>query len=422
MIAALCTRRAGKSYGAGICLTNAALQNPGVSCVYIALTKDSARKIMFKDIMRVIDRKFKLGFSFNEHLLKISAPNGSIIYFTGADATDEEMSKLLGQKLKLAVIDEAGSFRRDLRDIVFTILRPALADLDGQIRMISMPTNIHAGLFFDVVHNLSPGWSVHRWTAYDNPYMREAWDREIKDLIAANPRITETPTFKRAYLGEYAIDTSALVYKFSEQKNRTNELPPFADYTHVLGVDLGYHDPSAFVVCAYSSKSNKLFIIDEYKRSGMTISDVAEMIKVLRARYDISRIIVDNAAKQGVEEIKARYGIPLEAAEKQGKVEFIELMNSDFILGNILCLPKVKLLPEEWASLIWDDSERRREHPACENHLSDAALYAYRYCYQYLYRPTSKVIRTEAQKIDEWEEAEAERLKREEETPFWEAI
>jgi hypothetical protein len=35
--------------------------------------------------------------------------------------------------------------------------------------------------------------------------------------------------------------------------------------------------------------------------------------------------------------------------------------------------------------LIWDDrSARREEHPNCLNHLTDATLYAWRYCYAYL--------------------------------------
>src|SRR5882762_7287069 len=44
----LCTRRSGKSYGAGLYLYQQAYETPGASCLYIALTRDSAKKIMWK--------------------------------------------------------------------------------------------------------------------------------------------------------------------------------------------------------------------------------------------------------------------------------------------------------------------------------------------------------------------------------------
>ena len=47
---ALCTRRSGKSYGAGRYLYQEAYRTPGVRCLYIALTRDSAKKIMWKDV------------------------------------------------------------------------------------------------------------------------------------------------------------------------------------------------------------------------------------------------------------------------------------------------------------------------------------------------------------------------------------
>jgi len=42
-------------------------------------------------------------------------------------------------------------------------------------------------------------------------------------------------------------------------------------------------------------------------------------------------------------------------------------------------------LMDEYGSLVWDDrAVRREEHPAFDNHCCDAALYAWRHCYQYL--------------------------------------
>ena len=57
---ALCTRRSGKSYGAGFYLYQQAYETPGASCLYIALTRDSAKKIMWKDVLKPINRKLGL--------------------------------------------------------------------------------------------------------------------------------------------------------------------------------------------------------------------------------------------------------------------------------------------------------------------------------------------------------------------------
>lgn len=157
-------------------------------------------------------------------------------------------------------------------------------------------------------------------------------------------------------------------------------------WSYVLGVDLGYDpDPSAFVVCAYREHDKALYILEATKQTGLDVTAVAERIKELEKRYDFDRIVIDNANKQAVEEMKRRHGLALHAADKTGKADFIELMNGDFISGYIKLLPDAKPLADEYAELIWDDkSEQRKEHANCDNHCTDAALYAWRHCYPYL--------------------------------------
>jgi len=99
----LCTRRAGKSFGIGLKLFRAAFAEPQCTCTYIGLTRKTAKKIMWKDVFKSIDRKMNLGCKFNESELSITCPNGSIIYLEGADSGKDEMDKVLGGKLKLVV-------------------------------------------------------------------------------------------------------------------------------------------------------------------------------------------------------------------------------------------------------------------------------------------------------------------------------
>lgn len=390
--AILATRRFGKSYTGGLYMCSCAYENPGVSIVYIALTRESAKKIMYKDVLKPLNRKYKLGMKFNETTLTVTLPNGSIIYLMGVDSSEDEKDKLLGQKYKLAVIDECASFNIDLRELVYGTLKPAMADLGGTIAMLGTPGNLTKSLFFDITNGIEPGWYVVKGDTSNNPYMAEKWKQEIEELKLNQPYIVETPMFKQMYLGQWVIDTDALVYKFNQDRNVYEILPLQAkgDWQYLLGVDLGYEDDSAFVVVAFHEYDKVLYIMDTFNRSKMDITDVANKIKQLKQTHNIHKIIIDGANKQAVEEIQKRHQIPLLTADKTGKSDFIEIMNAELILGRIkVNLKTGTALIQEWQNLVWKEQKgnkinKREENPACANHLADATLYAWRYTYSYL--------------------------------------
>jgi PBSX family phage terminase large subunit len=412
--AMIATRRFGKSYTGGLYLCKEAYENPGVSCIYIALTRESARKIMFKDILKPINRKLKLQMKFNETALSATLPNGSVIYCMGVDSSEDEKDKLLGQKYKVAIIDECASFSIDLRELVYGTLKPAMADLGGTIAMLGTPGNLTKSLFFDVTSGKEPGWHVIKADTKDNPYMAEKWAKEIEELKKNQPYITETPMFKQMYLGQWVIDTDSLVYKFNEERNLFEHLPMYArgDWQYMLGVDLGYDDDSAFVVTAWHEHDKSLYVVDVFKRSKMDITDVATQIKKMQSRYGIHKIVIDGANKQAVEEIQKRHQIPLITADKTGKSDFIEIMNSELIQGHIkLHTALARPLIEEWSGLVWKESAKKREeHPNCPNHLSDACLYIWRYCYSYLSEKPKEVAKWGT---TEWYTEEEERMEQE---------
>ena len=71
------------------------------------------------------------------------------IYLVGADSNEDERQKLLGQKFVLVVIDEAQAFGIDLRQLMYGVLKPAVADYRGTIILTGTPGNLIKGLFFD---------------------------------------------------------------------------------------------------------------------------------------------------------------------------------------------------------------------------------------------------------------------------------
>ena len=396
MKVALCTRRSGKSYGAGLYLYKEAWETPGVSCLYLALTRDSAKKIMWKDVLKPINRQLNLDARFNETELTATLPNDSVIYILGVDSTEEEKKKLLGQKYKLVIIDEAASFSVDLNELVYGVLKPSVADYRGTICLIGTPGNVKRGLFFELTQNQDPscagtwerqGFSGHRWSTFDNPHMRTQWVDEIADLKFSNPGIEDTPLYQQHYMGRWVVDDSKLVYRYLVGRNDFTT-PPAFDYGgwhYILGVDLGYNDPTAFVVCAWHDHDRTLYIIEAIQQSGLDVTAVAQRIRALQKHYEFEAMVVDNANKQAVQELCRRHGLPLESADKTGKADFIEIMNGEFIQGRIKLGPNARELAEQYGTLVWNErSEKREEHPGCRNDLADAANYSWKRCYQYL--------------------------------------
>jgi phage terminase large subunit len=426
-----CTRRAAKSFTAGQYLVKECMENPGVNCLFVGLTRESAKGIVWKDILKVINRKHRLGALFNGTALTMTFPNGSVIWVTGVDADEDEMNKLLGKKYRLVCLDESSLYTIDLKRLVYGILKPAVADPNkdgerGTICMMGTSSNFTKGLFFDITNKSEPGWSVHTWSALDNPFVKEQWQEELDDIRSNRPLFMETPLFKQWYLNQWVIDTEKLVYKFSQDKNLFDKRPTNVKpdgWSYVLGVDLGYEDDSAFVLCAFHENHDVLYVISTFNKKHMDITDVANKIKEYLGQYQIGKIIVDGADKQAVEEMRRRHDVPLEAAEKQGKADFIELLNTELIQAKIKINNKCTNLMNEMMGLVWKTTGDqidipRKEHPALPNHLCDALLYAWRYCYSYMAEAIVKrpVMGTKAWQDEEnakmWEK-EREKLEEE---------
>ncbi len=421
-LAAQCTRRAGKSYGIGLKLFRSGLIHPGSSALYLALTRPSAKNIMWKDVVKVINKEFSIGGKTNEAELTLTFPNDSKIILAGADQSYQEMEKYLGGKYPLVVIDEAGSFKQDLNTMVYENLLPAVADYDGQICLIGTATRFLHTLFYKVTTGEEGGWSLHDWNTFDNPYMVELWKKQIAILKAKDPEVEKQPWYRRMYLNEWVLDDTDRVYSYLRSRNWVPEMPPIRDWTRIGGLDLGWEDPTAFLMGHYNENISKtLYYSDPFKASHMNLTDVENKLNEYQERFNPRLWVVDNANKQAVEELKMRTGLNLIAAEKQGKADFIEIMNGEWLGGNVKLVGKCAPYETELKSLIWDKLEPgqkstkkigtgsdKKEHPKYDNHLCDAGLYIWRHCYQYLFTKEERAVRSEENEIDDWWEKQAQ--------------
>ncbi len=445
--ALFCTRRSAKSFTGGLYLMDEAVQHPGCNVLFIGLTRGSAKAIIWKDVLRQIDRTHKIGARPNQTELSLTLPNESVIYVAGVDSTEDEMIKLLGRKYRLVIIDEASMYTINLRNLVYGVLGPAMTDPNaagerGTICLMGTASDFPRGLFYDVTTRAEPGWKLFEWTAHDNPHVAKQWQEGLDTIARDRPLYMETPQFKQWYLNQWVVDEEKLVYRFHPDRNLVKELPKGLSndgWSVVLGVDLGWEDDNAFVLTAYHVNDPNLYILKTAAAKRLTFDQVAAKIQEFMADKEWAphKVVIDGANKQGVESMRQRSNIPFDYADKQDKATFIELCNSDLVQARIKLLKNEgnRHLWQEMAALVWvTDGDKiklpKKEHPALPNHRTDAFLYAWRNGYHYQSAPAAVklIVGSKAwydkQAEDIWDR-ERDRLVAEQETewptePGWE--
>lgn len=419
-VAACCSRRAGKTYGIGLKLLWTAHKFPGCTVFYVTNTRRQAKRNLWDGVLLPLLRALGIKAKLNINELTCTLTNGSIIQLGGASDSGE-IETYRGTKTPLAVIDEAQSFRSYLHTLIEDIFDPQTMDYgdDGQIYMTGTPNASCFGFFHDVMNNegkASKGWSQHHWTVLENVHQPDpaGWLRKKRERQG----IKETdPRYMREYRGLWVRDTSGLVYQI-ENENLIPELPEADDWAFVLGLDLGFVDATAFCVQAYSVDLGVACVLDSWQRTGMLTGDVAQEVDDLRSRIDFEAIVADvgGLGKPYAEEMIQRWGIPVEAAEKQHKATAIENLNSDLRRKKALIVePRNTDLVYDARLLQWNydklDQSKGKLIPRLKlevddrtpDHLTDAWLYGYRKCRQYLYEPGERT-RTARELEDQFED------------------
>jgi len=424
--AALCSRRAGKSRMASYYLIKTAYERPNSICVFIAITRQSAKDIIW-DYLKDIDHRYKLQCDIKESVLSIILPNGSKIHLTGAD-NDKEMRKLLGKYFDLCIIDEAEALGNNLERLIKEVLAPTTIDYDGTICAISTPGIVCHGIFYDITTGKTPGWSVHKWTMMDNPKLpRKGWidNREaILNQILTEENIDKNSSlYKRQYLGQWVEGTEALVYDFSYNRNIYDLLPADTHWNYLISIDYGITDSSAILIGAYSFEHDTLHIVRDIKAAGINPAKMANKVKALWDEYQPIALVVDGngIGAAFTSQMASMYDMPFELAEKTNKVAFVELLNDDFKSGKIKISSYCEKTIKELTSYMWADPKLKELPKIAEDHLCDSLLYMWRKSLHFkgqIPEPIPKV--TDESYSDYLRQQELDRVHREANTNWWE--
>ena len=303
-------RRGGKTTLMGIAAIYQALLHPYSQILYIGLTQDSCQRTMYDQVLSRLLRSYSIPAKLlNNDQMKFD--NGSIIYLIGLDANKKQKEKVRGVKSSLDMIDEMQSYQQDTSLIINEILGPSAADTKAPTILGGTAGNaLGKNYWYEITqHNskdnpisksvLHPEWTVYRCQWKDNTAIDEMTKERVCDnvsqyltnLIHQHPGIDQTPSYRQEWNAEWIIETSSLIYRYSPanllsdpscteidtKQPIPSPSPQFLhNATYILGIDLGYNDPTALSIVAYNLQySNKLYLIQTFKQSEMLIPQVA---------------------------------------------------------------------------------------------------------------------------------------------------
>lgn len=382
--AAVCGRRAGKTTCADLALIYDAHSHPGALYPYVLLTKSSGRDITWP-VLHELEAKFGLGLSFNEQQLRAKLKNGATIAIMGADDR-RDMERLRGSKYRKAIIDEAGSFPRELLGyLIDSVITPATADSQGDVWMIGSPNAAAMGYFYDATVGATPThfgpgqWPTWHWSALDNSYWPTA-RADIQQIIDRKGWTWDSPVVKREWLGMWVRDESGLVYRLV----RARHIKPAPDdlTRFVLGIDLGSSATAAttaFVLLGHRETGRSVWAVSATKESGMSPDSIADRIQSYTSARKIDRIVCDAGGLGGgyIKHFVETRKLPVEPAEKKDKSGTIELLNGELDGGRFMIDPCCSQLIGEIEILPWNE-KRTDAALGCHDHCCDAMLYAWR--------------------------------------------
>lgn len=394
-LAAQCSRRSGKSNGLALRFFRTLEKHPKSQCLYLSLTQESARGIMWP-VLQELNDIHKLGCTFVESKMTMTHPNGAILKLMGADLKDF-IKRLKGRKYPGVAIDEAQDFGSHLKSLIDDVLTPSIADYtDGWLALAGTPGPVPQGVFFDITQNSKYGFSVHRWSILENPFMPFP-DKFIADLKTKREWDDNHPTLLREWKNRWVLDVKSLWVQYTEAVDHYDALPNITPekYNYIMGIDLGFRDADALAVIAWSNTGNTTYLVEEVVTPKQGITELVAQINRMRQKYDISKMVIDEGGlgKKIAEELRRQHHIPVMAADKALKQQNVEFLNDALRLGRFKAKKTSRFALDSYLIQIdWDKSTADRivvkKNPHSD--ILDAALYAFKESPAYTYREPAK--------------------------------
>jgi hypothetical protein len=230
---------------------------------------------------------------------------------------------------------------------------------------------------------------------HQNPHLLRKSKVTPEQLIAqdcARKGVTiDHPSIQRECFGRWVKDDQSLILSYEDTKNHFDELPA-GNYDYVMGIDLGFIDADAIVVLAYSENSPITYLVHEEVIAKQDLTSLAERVKAAQAKFNVSRSVIDEGGlgKKLAEEMRRRWAIPVEPADKARKMENYSILN-DALRGGRFMAKKSSRFATDCMQLEIDREKTRPDKlvvsSSFHSDVIDAALYAFKLSPAYSWEP-----------------------------------
>ena len=365
-VCAAVSRRQGKTYIANIIGQLVSLV-PG-SNILIMSPNYSLSQISF-DLQRNLIKHFDLEVAKDNAKDKvIELTNGSTVRMGSVNQVDS----CVGRSYDLIIFDEAAL--ADGKDAFNVALRPTLDKDNSKAIFISTPrgrNNWFAEFFDRGFNDEFPEWCSIRATYKDNPRMSELDIQEAKKSMSDAEFRQEYEADFNTYEGQiWNFNHEACIANNEELDTRRMDV--FA------GLDVGYRDPTAFVVIAYDWDEELYYVLDEYLDAEKTTEQHAAVIRDMIDKWDIDYIYIDSAAQQTRFDFAQNYDISTINAKKSvldGIAHVAGIVDNDIMMVDQRCDQVLSCLDQYQ----WDPNPNLAKEKPKHNyasHMADALRYA----------------------------------------------
>ena len=365
-VCAAISRRQGKTYIANIIGQLVSLVPS--SNILIMSPNYALSQISF-DLQRNLIKHFDLEVvrdNAKDKVIELS--NGSTIRMGSVNQVDS----CVGRSYDLIIFDEAAL--ADGRDAFNVALRPTLDKDNSKALFISTPrgrNNWFSEFFERGFNDEFPEWCSIRATYKDNPRMSET------DIAEARKSMSEAE-FRQEYEADFnTYEGQVWDFNYEECIGSYQDIN-LESFDVFAGLDVGYRDPTAFCVVAYSWEEEKFFVLDEYFDSERTTEQHAAEIRRMIDKWDLDYIYIDSAAQQTRFDFAQNYDISTVNAKKSildGIGHVAGVVDNNRLLVDQKC-QEVLLSLDQYQ---WDPNPNLMKEKPKHNrasHMADALRYA----------------------------------------------
>jgi len=312
------------------------------------------------------------GAVWNERDHRWTFPSGASLTF-GYCETAKDVYRYQGSELQFIGVDELTQWpEQSYRYLLSRLRRLQGSPVPVRARAASNPGGLgHDWVRRRFVEAADPLRAFVAAQLPDNPHV------DAIEYRRALAQLDET-TRRQLEDGVWVRDAGGLVYKYDPDRNTAATVPRL-DF-HLVGMDYGYKDDCAFTVLGWRANDPVVYVVESYGISGMLTPAAAAEAKRLSDKYKPVRMVGDvgGLGKPYAEEMRSRFNLPVEPAEKQNKRGYQALLNGDLERGRVkLQRGTCDELAKEWLELPWKE-DHSAEAEGFANHCADATLYAWR--------------------------------------------